>query len=64
MGTAIEGRTSTCDEISYDAAIRRMRQTGYPDESHLENLVHTPSRGEAAAFFESQAQDANFENDW
>ena len=46
------------------AAVRQMREAGYPDENHLENLVHVPSGEEAAAFFESQAQDANFENDW
>ena len=51
-------------DYDVEAAIRRMREAGYPDENHLENLVNVPSGEEAAAFFESQAQDANFENDW
>ena len=51
-------------DYDVEAAIRRMRQAGYPDENHLENLVNVPTGEEAAAFFESQAKDANFENDW
>ncbi len=51
-------------DYDVEAAIRRMRRAGYPDENHLENLVNVPTGQEAAAFFESQAQDANFENDW
>jgi len=51
-------------DYDIEAAIERMRQVGYPDENHLENLVNVPTGEEASAFFESQAQDANFENDW
>lgn len=51
-------------DYDIEAAIERMRQAGYPDENHLENLVNVPTGEEASAFFESQAQDANFENDW
>jgi putative phosphoesterase len=51
-------------EYDVEGAIERMRAAGYPDENHLENLVTVPSGDEAAAFFESQAQEANFENDW
>jgi putative phosphoesterase len=51
-------------DYDVEGAIQRMRGTGYPDENHLENLVNVPSGDDAAAFFESQAQDANFENDW
>ena len=51
-------------DYDIEAAIERMRQAGYPDENHLENLVNVPAGEEASAFFESQAQDANFENDW
>ena len=51
-------------DYDVEAAIQRMRQAGYPDENHLENLVNVPNGEEAAVFFQSQAQDANFENDW
>ena len=51
-------------DYDVEVAIQRMREAGYPDENHLENLVDVPSGEEAAAFFESQAQDANFEKDW
>ena len=51
-------------DYDVQAAVERMRQVGYPDENHLENLVTVPTGEEAAEFFESQAQDANFENDW
>jgi putative phosphoesterase len=51
-------------DYDVEVAVRRMRKAGYPDENHLENLVNVPSGEEAAAFFESQAQDANFEKDW
>jgi putative phosphoesterase len=51
-------------DYDVEAAVQRMRQAGYPDENHLENLVNVPTGDEAAAFFESEAQDANFENDW
>ena len=51
-------------DYDIEAAIGRMRQVGYPDENHLENLVNVPTGEEASAFFELQAQDANFENDW
>jgi putative phosphoesterase len=63
---ALLGPNVDLRRTDYDvaAAIRQMREVGYPDENHLENLVQVPSGEEAAAFFESQAQDANFENDW
>jgi hypothetical protein len=51
-------------DYDVEAAVQQMRGAGYPDGNHLENLVNVPSGEEAAAFFESQAQDANFENDW
>jgi len=51
-------------DYDVEAAIGRMREVGYPDEDHLENLVNVPSGKEAATFLESKAQDANFENDW
>ncbi|HYM63443.1 MAG TPA: metallophosphoesterase family protein [Gaiellaceae bacterium] len=51
-------------DYDVEAAVQQMREAGYPDGNHLENLVNVPSGEEAAAFFESQAQDANFENDW
>jgi putative phosphoesterase len=61
LGPDIDLRRTDYD---VQAAIERMRGTGYPDENHLENLANVPNGKEAAAFFESQAQDANFENDW
>jgi putative phosphoesterase len=63
---ALLGPDVNLRRTAYDveAAIERMRLAGYPDENHLENLVNVPTGDEAAAFFESQAQDANFENDW
>ena len=62
---ALLGPNVDLRRTDYDvaAAIRQMREVGYPDENHLENLVNVPSGEEAAAFFESKAQDANFEND-
>jgi putative phosphoesterase len=61
LGPGVDLRRTDYD---VDAAIQRMREAGYPDENHLENLVNVPSGDEAAAFFESRGQDANFENDW
>jgi putative phosphoesterase len=61
LGPGVDLRRTDYD---VEAAIERMRETGYPDENHLENLMNIPSGEKAAAYFESQAQDANFENDW